>query len=54
MPGSTRCQVFMEPVQRTVGHIELDGDGAVADMDQAAEAILQHRLGDCVGENVLR
>lgn len=49
---STRYMVFLEPVQRTVGFIDIDKHGTVTDIDQNIEIIFQVRSCDCIGESV--
>ena len=49
---STRFMVFLEPVQRTVGFIDIDHNGTITDVDSNIEIIFQIRSCDCIGESI--
>ena len=49
LPDSTRYMVYIEPVSRTVGFIDVNRDGVVTDVDSDCEAIFQCRGSDVVG-----
>lgn len=49
---STRFMVFLEPVQRTVGFIDMDCNGIITDVDSNIEIIFQVRSCDCIGESI--
>ena len=54
LPDSSRYMVYLEPVQRTVGFIDIDSDGAIVGVDANIEAIFQQRSAELVGESVTR
>ena len=41
LPDSSRYMVYLEPVQRTVGFIDIDSDGAIVGVDANIEAIFR-------------
>ena len=46
--------VYIEPVQRTVGFIDINPDGVIVDVDDDIETMFQVRAADVIGENVLK
>ena len=52
LPDSSRHMVYIEPVQRTVGFIDLDSDARVTAVDANIEAIFQVREAEVRGEPV--
>ena len=52
LPDSeTSMLVFLEPVYKVVGHIELDSTGLITNLDDNAETIFQQRLASCLGNH---
>ena len=49
-----RYMVYLEPVQRTVGFIDIDPDGVIIDVDPDIETMFQIRGSDVTGEIVTR
>ena len=52
LPDSSRHMVYIEPVQRTVGFIDLDSEARVTAVDSNIEAIFQVRAVEVTGEAV--
>jgi len=49
---SSRFMVFLEPVQRTVGFIDMNCNGIITDVDSNIEIIFQARSCDTIGESI--
>ena len=54
LPDSSRYMVYMEPVQKVVGFIDIDIDGTVVDVDNNIEILFQTRGSEVIGEHVTR
>ena len=54
LPDSSRYMVYIEPVTRTLGFIDIDREGVVTDVDTECETIFQCRAAHIVGEKVDR
>ena len=52
LPDSSRHMVYIEPVQKTVGFIDLDSEARVTAIDSNIEAIFQVRPAEVTGEAV--
>ncbi|XP_023349299.1 PAS domain-containing serine/threonine-protein kinase isoform X2 [Eurytemora carolleeae] len=48
----TRILVFLEVLHKTVGHIDIDSQGLITNMDEEAENIFQQKITTCLGEQI--
>ena len=51
---SSRYMVYIEPVHKTSGYIDVDKDGKIMDVDANIETIFQTRAASVIGEPVTR
>jgi len=52
LADSSRVLVFLETVNKTVGRLELDGEGLITHVDQGAEVVFQQKQAAVLGESI--